>query len=148
MRIVLLASVSIMVLSAYRAVMRAIPLGLQQTVPPSYAVIVGNTVNFVFSVVALALSRDLVVYALANAAAAVVALLPMLIALRHTWSPLRVRMPSGEIVKEVLGFSLKTQLAFIGNLINNQTDKIIIGVVIDVRAAGAYEIANRESSWR
>ncbi len=56
---------------------------------------------------------------------------------------MRARVPSKAIVSEVLAFSLKSQVAWIGDLVNNQTDKIIIGVLIDVRAAGAYEIANR-----
>ena len=143
MRIVMLASASILVLGAYRSVMRAVPTGMQRMVEPCFALIAGNVINFAFSLVALAISRDLVVYALANVAAAVVSLIPMAIALRVTWSPVRARVPPRAIITEVLGFSLKSQVAWIGDLVNNQTDKLIIAVLIDVRAAGAYEIANR-----
>ncbi len=143
MRIVMLASASILILGAYRAVMRAVPHGMQRMVEPSFALIAGNIINFAFSLVALAISRDLVVYALANVAAAAVSLIPMAVALRLTWSPVRARVPSKAIVSEVLAFSLKSQVAWIGDLVNNQTDKLIIAVLIDVRAAGAYEIANR-----
>jgi O-antigen/teichoic acid export membrane protein len=143
MRIVLLSAVAIMVLNAYQSVMRAIPIGLQQMVAPAIAQTAGNVINFVFSLAALALSRDLVVYALANAAAAALSVIPTAIAVKHVWSPVRVRVPSRPLVNEVLGFSLKAQVAWLGALVNNQTDKIILGVLVDVRAAGAYEIANR-----
>ena len=143
MRIVMLASAAMLVLGAYRSVLRAVPTGLQRMVEPCLALIAGNVINFAFSLVALAISRDLVVYALANVAAAVVSLIPMAMAVRVTWSPVRVRIPSKAIVSEVLGFSLKSQVAWLGDLVNNQTDKLIIAVLIDVRAAGAYEIANR-----
>ncbi len=143
MRIVLLSAVAIMVLNAYQSVMRGIPVGLQQMVPPAIATTVGTVINFVFSLVALALSRDLVVYALANAAAAAVSVIPTAIAVKQVWSPVRVRLPSRPLVKEVLGFSLKAQLGWLGAMVNNQTDKIILGVFVDVRAAAAYEIANR-----
>lgn len=143
MRIVLLSAVAIMVLNAYQSVMRAIPNGLQQMVPPALAQTAGNVINFVFSLAALLLSRDLVVYALANAAAAAVSVIPTAIAVKKVWSPVRVRIPSRPLVKEVLGFSLKAQVVWLGALVNNQTDKIILGVFVDVRAAGAYEIANR-----
>ena len=143
MRVVLMSSVAIFGLNAYRSVLKSVPFGLQRMVPPSLAEILNNTINFTFSVVALVLSQDLAVYALANVAAAVVSLVPTAVVLRHVWSPVRARIPTGELVREVLGFSMKSQLAWIADLVNNQTDKIIIALFIDVRAAGAYEIANR-----
>ncbi len=143
MRIVLLSSVSMMVLNAYQSVMRAIPIGLQQMVPPSVAQTAGNVLNFAFSLAALIASRDLVVYALANAVAALVTMVPIGIALHRVWRPVRASWPSRALVKEVLGFSLKAQVAWISDIVNNQTDKMILAMFIDVRAAGAYEIANR-----
>ncbi len=143
MRIVLLCSSAIMVLNAYGSVMRAIPVGLQQMLPPAVAQVAGNTINFAFSLVALLLSRDLVVYALANAAAAAITMIPTAVAVKTVWSPVRVRIPSRPLIKEVLGFSLKAQVVWIAAVVNNHTDKIILGVFVDVRAAGAYEIATR-----
>ncbi len=73
-------------------------------VEPSFALMAGNIINFAFSLVALAISGDLVVYAIANAAAAAVSLIPMAVALRRTWSPVRARVPSKAIVSEVVAF--------------------------------------------
>jgi len=43
----------------------------------------------------------------------------------------------------VLSFSVTNQVGWIADLVNFQTDKIIIAVVVDVRAAAVYEIASR-----
>src|SRR3712207_5538933 len=65
MRIVLLSSLGIAATNAWRNVMRAVPHGMEQFVTPNLAEMAFNTTNFVLSVVALALSRELAVYALA-----------------------------------------------------------------------------------
>jgi O-antigen/teichoic acid export membrane protein len=143
MRTVLLAVAAIFTFNATRSVMQSVPDGMQRMIPPMVAEVTGLSINFAFSVTALIASRHLVVYAVANAAAALVALVPNFVALRHVWRPVQPRIPSRDIVREVLGFSLKSQLSWIGELLNSQTDKIIIAVFIDVRAAGAFEIANR-----
>jgi O-antigen/teichoic acid export membrane protein len=143
MRSLLLAAVAIFSLNLLRSVIRSVPEGMQQMVPIQVAEVANNTINFTFSVIALALTRDVVVYAYANAAASLVALGPSVYAARRVWSPVRARVPQRGLVREVLGFSVKSQLSWIGDLVNNQTDKIIIAVFLDVRLAGAYEIANR-----
>ncbi len=143
MRVVLLAVAVLFTCNATRSVMQSVPDGMQRMIPPNVAEIAGLSLNFAFSVTALALSRDLVVYAVANAAAALLALVPNFVAVRHVWRPVRPRRPSRRLAREVVGFSLKIQLSWIGALLNNQTDKIIIAVFIDVRTAGAFEIANR-----
>ncbi len=142
-RIVLLSSVGISVLNASRSVMRAVPEGMEQFVPPNIAEVCFNTVNFTFSVAALALSRDLVPYALANVAAGVVGLGLGLVAMRNVVGRLRLRLPPRPLVKETLAFSAQNQVAWIADLSAGQAAKIIIALMIDVRAAGAYEIASR-----
>ena len=143
MRSLLLAVVAIFTLNMVRSVVRSVPEGMQRMVPINVAEVVNSTVNFTFSVVALLLTRDLLTYAYANVAAGLVALVPSLVAARRVWSPIRARLPGRALVREVLGFSVKSQLSWIGDLVNNQTDKVIIAVFIDIRVAGAYEIANR-----
>jgi O-antigen/teichoic acid export membrane protein len=54
-----------------------------------------------------------------------------------------VRLPSRARVREILGFSLKSQTTWIADQVNSQTDKVIIALLIDVRAAATYEIAGR-----
>ncbi len=143
MRIVLLSSAAISVLNASRSVMRAVPEGMEQFVPPNVAEVGFNTVNFVFSVTALAFSRDLVPYALANVAAGVVGLGLGLTALRSVVGRLRLRLPPRPLVKETLAFSVQNQVSWIADLSAGQAAKVIIALMIDVRAAGAYEIASR-----
>lgn len=143
MRIVLLASVGIWTLNGLDGVLTAVGVGLRNMVPPNIATGVGATINFVFSVVALALSTSLVVYALANVAAGVVALLPAFLAMRHVWRSPYVAWPSRVLVREVLVFSVKNQVGWLADLINFQTDKVIIALMVDIRAAAIYEIASR-----
>lgn len=146
MRVVLLSSVGISATNAWRNVMRSVPQGMQQFVPPNLAEMSFNTVNFVLSIVALVLSRELTVYALANVAAGVIGLAFGLIALRHVVGSVRVRLPSRPVVREVLGFSLKNQLSWIADMGVGQGAKIIIAVFLDVRLAGAYELGSRAVS--
>lgn len=143
MRIVLLSSVAIWTLNGLDGVLTAVGIGLRDMVPPNIATSVGAAINFAFSIVALALSSSLVVYALANAAASVVALLPAFLAMRHVWRAPYVAWPSAVLVKEVLAFSIKNQVGWLADLINFQTDKVIIALMVDVRAAAVYEIASR-----
>lgn len=143
MRVVLLSSVGISVLNATRSVMRAVPEGMEQFVPPNVAEVAFNVTNFTFSVVALALSRDLVTYALANVAAGVVGLGLGMLSLRHVVGKTRLRVPPRPLVKETLAFSAQNQVSWIADLSAGQAAKVIIALFIDVRAAGAYEIASR-----
>jgi O-antigen/teichoic acid export membrane protein len=143
MRLVMLASWAMLVIQVVRGVLNSVPVGLRRMVPPAVASNVGVVTNFGASVVALALSRSLVVYALANAAAGLVALLATAVAFRRVWPGRPVARPARSRAREVLSFGLKSQVAWISEQINNQTDKVVIAVLVDVRAAGAYEIAVR-----
>ena len=143
MRIVLLSSVGISVLNATRSVMRAVPEGIEQFVPPNVAEVCFNVVNFTFSIAVLALSRDLVPYALANVAAGVVGLGLGFLAVRNVFGRMRLRVPPRPLVKETLAFSAQNQVSWIADLSAGQAAKVVIALFIDVRAAGAYEIASR-----
>ena len=52
-------------------------------------------------------------------------------------------IPSRALAREVIGFSAKNQLSWFADLINLQTDKLIIALMIDIRAAAVYEIGSR-----
>ena len=143
MRIVLLASVTIWTVNGIDGVLTAVGIGLRNMVPPNIATTAGATINFAFSIAALALSSSLVVYALANAAAGAVALVPAALAMRYVWRSPYVAWPSRALVKEVLAFSVKNQVGWLAELVNFQTDKVIIALLVDVRAAAVYEIASR-----
>jgi O-antigen/teichoic acid export membrane protein len=143
LRLIMLASVGIFVLNAYRFVMSGVPIGMQRMVPPSVATVFYNVVSFALSLAALLVSRDLLTYAVANVVAAGIGTVAAAVSLRYAWRSARVRMPSMPLVREVLGYGVKSQVTWIADLVNLQADKVIIALVIDVRAAGAYEIANR-----
>lgn len=143
MRIVVFCVWAIFAITLLRGVLSSVPVGLRRMVPPAIASNIGVGTNFAASVVALVLSRDLVVYALANAGASVVALVATVVAFRSVWRPTTVRLPSRRRVRDVLGFSLKSQATWIADQVNNQTDKVIIALLIDVRTAATYEIAGR-----
>jgi O-antigen/teichoic acid export membrane protein len=143
MRIVAMASVAIFTFNGYQSVFSCVPLGKRRMVPPNIAFALGAAINFAFSVAALLMSTSLVVYALANAAAALVSLVPAYFAMRHVWTRPYWRMPSREVVREVLGFSVKDQIGWIAELINFETDKVVIALAVDIRAAAVYEIVSR-----
>jgi O-antigen/teichoic acid export membrane protein len=139
---ILVASAVIFLVQGYSAVLQALPQGLLRMVPPNTAVVLGNTVNFAASVGALAASRSLVVYAWANAAAETVSALFVLISLRFVWRSGLIALPSRERAKEVLAYSAKSQLGWIASLINLQSDTLVIGLLVGVRAAGTYQLGS------
>jgi O-antigen/teichoic acid export membrane protein len=143
MRTVVMCAWAMFVVTLLRGALNSVPVGLRRMVPVAVAANVGVLTNFVASVVALLLSRDLVVYALANAGASVVALLATLVAFRSVWRPTTVALPSRERVREILGFGLKSQATWVADQVNVQTDKVIIALIVDVRTAATYEIAVR-----
>ncbi len=143
MRVVLLSAVGISALNAYRSVMRAVPEGMEQFIPPNIAEVCFNVTNFALSIAALVVSNDLAVYAVANVVAGVLGLGFAYASLRSVVGPPRLRLPPRPLVKEVLAFSAKNQVSWIGDLSTGQGAKIIIAVFLDVRIAGAYDLASR-----
>lgn len=143
MRLVLISSVAIWSFNGYQSVLNGVGIGRRRMIPPNIATTIGLGVNFIFSVVALLSSTSLVVYALANAAAGVVAIFPAFFAMRFVWDRPYAARPPRALVREVLSFSVKNQVGWIADLVNFQTDKVVIALVVDVRAAAVYEIASR-----
>ena len=143
MRIVLACAWTIFVVQLARGVLNAVPVGMRRMVGPAIADNVGAAVNFVASVVALALSSELVVYALANAAAAGIALVATFVAFWRVWPPSAISLPNRQRGREILGFGLKSQAFWAAEQVNNQTDKVIIALLVSVPAAAAFEIAAR-----
>jgi O-antigen/teichoic acid export membrane protein len=143
MRLVLISSAGITLSYLYGAVIAAVPIGLRRMGPPNVAAILGNSVNFVFSVVALAISTELVVYALANLAAAILGLLAVAASLLWVWERPFARPPTVHRGRAVLSFGVKSQLVTLADLVNLQTDKLIIAAMLGPSVAGAYELANR-----
>ena len=143
MRVILLSSVAIFALNTYGRVLIVVPVGLQRMVPPNVALTVGNLVNFVFSVVVLLRGADLPEYAIANAAASAVTLVIIAVACATVWHRPYASWPSPARTREIVGFGLKTQASWLADIVNFQTDKIILALMIGPRAAGTYEIASR-----
>ncbi|HEY7255625.1 MAG TPA: lipopolysaccharide biosynthesis protein [Solirubrobacterales bacterium] len=143
MRIVLVSSVVLGMSYAYSQVLAAVPIGMREMVPPNVANTLMTLVNFVFSLVALALSDRLPTYAVANAAAGVVGLVPFVVVLVRVWDPPYAAWPTRKRVREVIGYGIKGQTTWIADLVNMETDKIIIAVLLGVGVAGAFEIGAR-----
>lgn len=143
MRTVVLASVAIGSFNGVQGVLNVVAIGKRRMVNPNIAVTIGSCLNFAFSVTALVLSTSLAVYATANAAATALAIIPSYVFMRRLWHSPRFAMPGRELIREVLGFGIKNQVGWIADLINFQTDKVVIGLMVDVRAAAIYEIAAR-----
>lgn len=142
MRLVMLASAVIFTGETLGGVCSAVAVGHRRMVPPNVAQLVNYFLNFAFSVAALLLSRDLVDYALANAAAAVLSIGISAAAMLTVWRA-RLAVPSRARVREVLGFGVKTQLGMLADLVNLSTDRVILGLSVSASAAATYEIAAR-----
>ncbi len=143
MRVVLVSAAGITAAYLIAAVIGAVPIGLRRMAPPNVAATVGNVVNFLASLAALAFSTQLGVYALANLAAAIVGLLLVVVALLWVWTAPYLRRPTGRRSRAIVGFGLKSQLVNLAQLVNAQTDKLIIAAMLGPRTAGAYELGNR-----
>ncbi len=143
MRIILISAAGVSASYLFSAVMSAVPIGLRRMGPPSAAETVGNVVNFLASLAALLFSTKLTVYALANLAAAIVIALLSLAALLYVWSGRPARRPTVGHARGILSFGIRSQMVNLAQLVNVQTDKIIIAAMLGPRTAGAYEIGNR-----
>jgi O-antigen/teichoic acid export membrane protein len=143
MRIVLLSAGGIAVFYLLGAVLTAVPFGLRRMTPPNVAGTASTAVNFAFSIGALALSTKLTTYALANLAACAVGIWFSAAALVYVWSAPFFRRPPLARARGVISFGIKSQLVTFADLVNLQTDKLIIAAMLGPRTAGAYELANR-----
>ena len=143
MRVLLLASVTLFGSAQLSQAVSVYALGRRRMVVPNIALTVASVVNFVASIGAIALGAHLEGYALANAAAGVLALLLTLgLILRYEGAPPLARPRRGQ-VRELLSFSIRAQAVVAATLVNYQTDKIVIAFTAGPAAAGAYELANR-----
>ncbi len=143
MRIVLVAACAILVLNLYRGAFDAVPYGVAQYTPPAVSDTANTVLNFALSVGALLISRELTVYAVANAVAMVFGLVFSALSMRHVWGRLAFRRPTRAITNEILGFSLKGQVATVMDIVSGQAGKLILALFVDVRAAAAYDIGAR-----
>jgi O-antigen/teichoic acid export membrane protein len=143
MRVVLMSSVSIFAFHAYRAVINSIPLGLRRMAPPNIAMTIGNFVNLGASLAALLIGDSLGTYALANVGAELCSLLLCVGALRVVWPRSPFALPSGARVRTLLSYGWKAQVTWLADLVNFETDKLIIAVLLDLRAVAAFEIGAR-----
>ncbi|MBX5468686.1 MAG: oligosaccharide flippase family protein [Thermoleophilaceae bacterium] len=143
MRIVLLSSVAIYTFNGYSSSLNAYAIGIRRMVPPNITASLASLVNFGFSIAALATSTSLVHYAVANAAASFVSIFMAVVVLTRLARAPYLALPSLRRAKEILSFGLKNQLVWIADLVNFETDKVVIALLVDVRAAGAYEIGAR-----
>jgi O-antigen/teichoic acid export membrane protein len=143
LRLVLLAAVAIYGFTTYRRVLGSVAVGLRRMVPANVANVFTNALNFAFSVAILLIRPDLVAYGAANALSYLIGIGAALVALRHVWGSIPVAWPSRERSRAVLGFGVRTQLHAFADLVNLQTDKIVLAFVVGIRAAASYEIAAR-----
>jgi O-antigen/teichoic acid export membrane protein len=66
-----------------------------------------------------------------------------MIACATVWKPPYASWPSRQRSREIINFGLKTQAGWLADLVNFETDKIIIALMLGPSVAGTYEIASR-----
>lgn len=143
MRVALLCSVVLLVSSVSVLVIAAYPVGLRRMVAPNVAMALGAPINFCFSVGAIAAGAGLPGYALANAIAGVISVAVVTITVSKVEGSIPLALPSRARTADFLRFGVKLQLVWAMELINYQSDKIVIALSVGPSTAGAYELANR-----
>lgn len=143
MRIVLVSSAVVFLAQAFCGCFSSIAIGMRRMTPPNVAGVTGNVVNFAFSVAAIVVSSDIVVYAVANAAAEILRIVFVYVSVRTVWSGRMFALPGRARAREVLSYGIKSQVEWLSTLINFQTDKIIIAVFFGPAVTGVYEVASR-----
>jgi O-antigen/teichoic acid export membrane protein len=143
MRIVLISSALMVGTAMLSRALIGWPTGLRRMTVPNVASAIGALVNFVLSVGVILAGGHLVAYALANALASGIALVIVAACIFWYEGLPPIAMPRRSLIREMLVFSVRQQVVALGELIDFQTDKIIIAFTVGPAAAGAYEIANR-----
>ena len=143
MRVVLFASVVLLCCAMLSGVINSFPIGRRRMVVPNIGNATGAVINFIASVGSIALGAGLPGYALANAGAGVISVIVIAMLVIRAEGRLPFSRPQRDRIRDFLGYSVKTQLVRITNLVNYQTDKIVIAFSVGPAAAGAYELANR-----
>ena len=143
MRLVLVSSVVLFCCSMIAGVITAYPIGHRRMVVPNVANAIGAAINFVASVGSIALGAGLPGYAVANAAAGILSIAVVGAMVVRSEGRLPFAAARWAIVAPFLTFSIKNQVVKMMDLVNYQTDKIVIAFSIGPAIAGAYELANR-----
>ena len=143
MRVVLMSSAIVLFSSMLNAVVAAYPVGLRRMMAPNVGIAIGFVISFFASVVSVVLGADLPIYAMANAGAGVLSTLVVTTLVLRSEGSIPIAWPSLGRLRGFVGYGLKNQLVRWTELINYQTDKIVIALSIGPSAAGAYELANR-----
>jgi O-antigen/teichoic acid export membrane protein len=143
MRAVLLSSACVLLASMLSTLAAAYPVGLRRMVAPNLGLVVGAVLNFVASVGSIALGGGLRDYAYANAGAGAVSALIVILFVLRVEDSIPFKWPRWRTMSRFLRFSGNTQLVGWADVINYQTDKVVIALAVGPSAAGAYELANR-----
>jgi O-antigen/teichoic acid export membrane protein len=142
-RVLLYSSVVLLCCSMLQGVIAAYPIGRSRMVVPNVGIAIGAVINFVASVGSLALGAELPGYAIANAGAGILTVGVLAGLVVRAEGRLPLGRPQLTTVRAFMSFSVKNQLVAVANLLNYQTDKVIIALSVGPAAAGAYELANR-----
>lgn len=142
-QLVLVSSVTIAGASLYQRVLAAYPTGTEDMVTPNVAGALVLTLSAVASIGALIASGSLAVYAAANSVAAIAGTFITLAVVRARCGNVGLALPTKQYAMTVMRFSAKGQIPWIADLINYQTDKIVLAAAVDLRAAAAYEVVSR-----
>jgi O-antigen/teichoic acid export membrane protein len=143
MRIVGISAAVLLFSGLLSSVASAFAVGRCRMIAPNLGLSIGVVVNFVASVGSILMGAGLPGYALANAGAGLVSALLVTILVIRSEGRIPLAWPARGRVAGFAGYSLKYQMVRLADLINYQTDKIVIGLTVGPSAAGAYELANR-----
>jgi O-antigen/teichoic acid export membrane protein len=143
MRVVLGSSVVLLCCSMLASVVAAYPIGRRRMVTPNLGLAIGATVNFVASVGSILAGAQLPGYALANAAAGIATVLIITGLVLGVEGRIPIGWPNAGRARVFVWFSVKNQMVRVMDLVNYQSDKVVIAFSVGPAAAGAYELANR-----
>jgi O-antigen/teichoic acid export membrane protein len=121
----------------------AFAVGRERMDAPNAGLMFAQIVQFAAVVLAIALAPRLTVFATANAIAAAIGLVGMVVIVRWRERGIPFGRPTRARTMELLRFGVRAQFVQLGDLIVFESDKVIVGVLVSPAAAGAYEIGSR-----
>ena len=145
-RLLMCCSVVLIACSIAATVVNGYASGHRRMVSPNIGLAIGGVLNFTAGVTALLCGAGLEGYALANAGAAVAAVLILAVIVIVREGPLPFARPSSARARDFLRYAVRIQLSWAMDVVNYQTDSLVVAFAAGPAAAGAYELANRVAS--
>jgi O-antigen/teichoic acid export membrane protein len=141
--LLLLSSVSILIVGLLARVLAAASVGRGRYVPANIGVAILSTLQFSGGPIALVVQPSLMAFAAGTVAGTLLGFGAVVIAILLDERRIMIGKPDARLLREILAYGVKTQVAAAGDTLFLQSGKLIAGIMVGPAAAGVYELASR-----